>query len=79
MQELGMLLDNVLDQHRPYLSSVDDSRICCVLFHIATPAVADGVDLVRASFSAVQELHASVGSKSFAAHGRDMLDTRKSR
>jgi hypothetical protein len=48
MQELGMLLDNMLDQHRPYLSSVHDSRICCVLFHVATPALADGVDLVRA-------------------------------
>jgi hypothetical protein len=79
MQELGMLLDKILDQHRPYLSSVDDSRICCVLFHVATPAVGDGVDLVRASFSAAQELQASVGSKSFAAHGREMLDTRRRR
>ena len=79
IQGLGMLLNSVFDQHRPYLISVEDSRICCVLFHLATPAVGDGVDLIRASFCAVQELHASVGSKSFAAHGGEMLDVPKRR
>lgn len=77
IQALGMLLEKELDQHRRYLRSVDDSRICCVLFHIATPAVADGVDLVRASFCAAQEIHPSVGSKAFAEHAREMLSTPK--
>lgn len=77
MQALGMLLENVLDQYRPFLRSVYDSRICCVLFHVATPGVADGVDLIRASFCAAQELHPSIGSKIFAEHGREIISTPK--
>jgi hypothetical protein len=72
MQGLGTLLENMLDQHRPYLRSVDDSRICCVLFHVVTPGIGESVDLVRASFTAAQELHPSVGSKTFHEHGQAM-------
>lgn len=69
---LGNLLENELEKQRPYLRSVDDARICCVLFHATTPGVGNDVDLVRASYSAAQELHPSIGSKTFEAHGRDM-------
>jgi hypothetical protein len=72
MPGLGKLLEDELDQHRPYLRSINDPRICCVLFHVATPGVADGVDLLRASFSAAQELHPSIGSKTFQKHGQAM-------
>jgi len=77
VQDLGMLVKNPLDQNGPYLRSVNDSRICCVLFHVSTPAVADGVDLARATFCVLQELHPSVGSKAFMEHGREMLSTPK--
>jgi hypothetical protein len=79
MPGLGTLLDNELDQHRPYLRSIDDPRICCVLFHVATPGVGEGVDLLRASFSAAQELHPSVGSKIFEKHGQAMRTNAKIR
>lgn len=78
MHGLGKLLEDELDRHRPYLRSVDDPRACCVLFHVATPGVVlNGPDLVRASFGAAQELHRSIGSKTFAEHGRAMRDTPK--
>jgi hypothetical protein len=78
IQSLGELVDRELDRHRPYLSSVGDLRICCALFHVATPGVGESVDLLRASFSAVQELHPSIGSKTFAEHVRAMRsDPRK--
>jgi hypothetical protein len=69
IQGLGKLVEQELDQHRPYLTLITDPRICCVLFHVATPGVGDDVDLLRASFSVAQELHPSVGSKTFAEHG----------
>ena len=77
LQGLGALLGEVLDQHRPYFRGIDDPRICCVLFHVATPSVGDGVDLVRASSCAALELHPSVGSKAFAEHGRAILRSSK--
>ena len=74
MNALGDLLKNELDKHRRYLRSVDDPRICCVMFHIATPSVGgENVDLLRASYSVAQELkHPSIGSKTFREHTRDM-------
>jgi hypothetical protein len=72
MPGLGKLLGDQLDEHKPYLRSIDDPRICCVLFHVATPSVADRVDILRASFSAAQELHPSIGSKTFRKHGQAM-------
>jgi hypothetical protein len=72
IQSLGELVDRELDRHRPYLSSVGDPRICCALFHVATPGVGESVDLLRASFAAAQELHPSIGSKTFFEHVRAM-------
>jgi hypothetical protein len=74
LNALGTLLENELDKQRRYLRSVDDPRICCVMFHVATPSVGgENVDLLRASYSVAQELkHPSIGSKIFREHARDM-------
>jgi len=74
MNALGNLLETELDKHRRYLVSVDDPRICCVMFDVATPSAGhQKVDLVRASYSVAQELkHPSIGSKTFKEHARDM-------
>jgi hypothetical protein len=73
LNSLKSLLDNELDKCRPYLHTVVDPRICCVMFHVVTPShVGEGVDLVRASFAVAQELMPSVGSKIFSHHSRDM-------
>jgi hypothetical protein len=76
---LGDLLANQLDKHSRYLRSVDDPRICCVMFHIATPSVGpERVDLLRASYSVAQELkHPSIGSKTFREHALDMRSSPK--
>lgn len=79
MIELGKRLEDEVDKQRPYLRSVADARISCVLFHTATPSVGDGVDLLRASYSAAQELHPSIGSKTFAEHGQAMRSNPKRR
>lgn len=74
MNALGGLLNNELDKHRRYLRSVDNPKICCVMFHAATPSVGgDNVDLLRASYSVAQELkYPSIGSKTFKEHALDM-------
>jgi hypothetical protein len=74
MKALGKLLENELDKHRRYLRSVDDPRICCVVFHVATPCVGgEIVDLARATYSVAQELkHSSIGSRTFREHALDM-------
>lgn len=75
---LRELLEDELDKRRSYLSLVDDQRICCVIFHLATPSLGGGdVDLLRVSFTAAQELKPSVGSKIFEKHVRDMQSTPK--
>jgi hypothetical protein len=79
MIELGKRLEDEVDKQRPYLRSVADARISCVLFHTATPSVGNGVDLLRASYSAAQELHPSIGSKTFAEHGQAMRSNPKRR
>lgn len=79
MNGLRRLLDDELDRQRPYLRSVTDGRISCVLFHAATPSVGEGVDLLRASYSVAQELHPSIGSKTFAEHGQAMRSNPKRR
>lgn len=68
---LGDLVEKELDKHRQYLRSIDDPRICCVMFDIATPSVGgQKVDLLRAYYSVTQELrHPSLGSKVFEQHG----------
>lgn len=79
MNALGDLLQGELDKHKRYLVSVDDPRICCVMFDVATPCVGgESVDLRRASYSVAQELkHPSVGSKAFKDHARDMRSSSK--
>jgi hypothetical protein len=81
MNALGSLLEKELDKHRRYLVSVDDPRICCVMFDVATPSVgSQSVDLVRASYTVAQELkHPSIGSKTFKEHARDMGGRTKQR
>jgi len=79
LNALGDLLENQVDKHRRYLRSVDDPRICCAMFHIATPSVGrEKVDLLRASYSVAQELkHPSIGSKTFRDHALDMRSSPK--
>jgi len=74
MNALRGLLKNELGKHRRYLLSVDDPRICCVMFHAVTPSVGgDNVDVLRVSYSVAQELkHPSIGSKAFREHVLDM-------
>jgi len=73
LSALGRLLEIELERCRPYLNTVHDPRICCVLFHVATPGIGGNkVDLVRASFTVAQELTPSIGSKIFEQHARDM-------
>jgi hypothetical protein len=71
---LGKLLNDELGKHEQYLLSVNDPRICCILFHIATPSVgADGTDLIRASQTLGWDLgHPSIGSQTFLEHVRDV-------
>jgi hypothetical protein len=70
---LGRLLEIELDKCRPYIATVRDPKICCVLFQAATPGLGgDEVDLVRASFTVAQELTPSLGSKIFEQHAQDM-------
>ena len=79
LDALGDLLEKELDKHRPYLRSVDDPRVCCVMFHVATPGVVgQEADLSRVSYAAAQELkHPSVGSKIFKEHALDMRSRAK--
>jgi hypothetical protein len=66
-------LVNWLDENISYFSTFDDPRICCILFHVATPGLGgDEVDLVRSSFTAAIELTPSSGSKIFEQHAHDM-------
>jgi hypothetical protein len=78
MSALGSLVENELDKRRQYLSTVDDPRICCVIFHVTTPGLGGKeVDLVRASSAVAQELTPSLGSKIFEEHAHDMHGTPK--
>jgi hypothetical protein len=79
LNALGHLLEKELDKHRRYLASVDDPRICCVMFDVATPSVGrQNVDLLRAYYSVAQEPnHHSVGSETFKEHARDMRSRAK--
>lgn len=72
LEVLGKLLGSELDRQIAHLVSIDDPRICSVMFHVATPGISEGVDLVRVSCSAAQKLQPSIGSKSFQKHVLDM-------
>lgn len=74
MNELNMLLETEFAKRERYLLSVDDPRICCVMFHVATPSLGgEDVDLVRTSHTLAWDLNrASIGSKTFKEHAQDM-------
>ena len=78
MDDLRKHVESELDKYRPCLATVNDPRICCVIFHLATPGLGGKeVDLVRASLTAGQELTPSLGSRIFETHARDMHSTPK--
>lgn len=72
MNSLEELLENELTKHERYLNSVDDPRICGVIFHVATPGVGgEGVDLERVSQTVGRALkHPSIGTKIFDEHAQ---------
>jgi hypothetical protein len=74
MADLGMLLANELDKYREYLyKRVKDPKICCFLFHFASPGVGKPeVDMLRVSYTAAQELTPSLGSRIFGRLAEDM-------
>ena len=78
MDDLRKHVESELDKYRPCLATVNDPRICSVIFHLATPGLGGKeVDLVRASLTAAQELTPSLGSRIFETHARDMHSTPK--
>jgi hypothetical protein len=78
MEGLRNHFNNWIDSNMPYFATISDPRICCILFHLATPALGDEqVDLARASFAAAVELIPSLGSKIFEQHVHEMRDTPK--
>jgi hypothetical protein len=81
MNELGTVLNDEFAKHEQYLLSIKDPRICCVMFHIATPSVGtEGADLVRASQTIAWDLdHLSVGSTTFREHAEDMISNPRRR
>jgi len=73
LSSLATLLEKELENHYRYLRSVDDPRICGLLFDVATPSNFErGVDLSRASYEIVQELRPSMGSRVLEQHVLDM-------
>jgi hypothetical protein len=80
LNALDTLLQKELENHHRYLRSVDDPRICGVIFHVATPSNFErSVDLCRASYGIAQELKPSAGSRILKEHVLDMRGTAKSR
>jgi len=79
MNALGKLLNDEFSKHVPYLLSINDPRICCVMFHVVTPSVGgEVVDLMRASHTVAWDLdYPSVGSKTFREHAADMCNSPK--
>jgi hypothetical protein len=81
MNSLKHLLDAEFAKREPYLLSLNDPRICCVLFHVATPSLGgEEVDLLRASHTHGWDLdRPSIGSKTFREHAQDMRSTSRTR
>ena len=80
LNALETLLEKELENHSRYLRSVDDARICGIIFHVATPSNFErSVDLSRASYGIVQELNPSAGSSVLQKHVRDVRDAAKNR
>ena len=80
MDALQALLEDEIQKHAGYLRSVDDPRICCVMFHVATPSnFEQSVDVSRASYGVAQELKPSAGSRVLQEHVRAMRDRARTR
>jgi hypothetical protein len=81
INSLKHLLDAEFVKRESYLLSLDDPRICCVLFHIATPSLGEEhMDLMRASHTHAWDLdRPSIGSKTFREHAKDMRSTPRTR
>jgi hypothetical protein len=78
---LNQLLESEFAKRERYILSLKDPRICCVLFHVATPSLGgEVVDLLRASHTLAWDLdHPSIGSKIFREHAQDMRRTARLR
>lgn len=74
MISLNRLLESEFSKREPYLLSLNDTRICCVLFHVAMPSVGgEEVDLLRASHTLAWDLDCrSVGSMIFREHAAEI-------
>jgi len=81
MNSLKPLLDAEFSKRESYLLSLNDPRICCVLFHIATPSLGEEhMDLMRASHTHAWDLdRPSIGSRTFREHAKDMRSTPRMR
>jgi hypothetical protein len=81
MNSLKHLFDAEFAKREPYLLSLNDPRICCVLFHVATPSLGgEEVDLLRASHTHAWDLdRPSSGSETFREHAQDMGSTPRTR
>lgn len=79
LHALEALIEKELENHYRYLRSIDDPRICGIIFHVATPSNFErGVDLSRTSYGVAQELKPSAGSRVLKEHVQDMRDAAKS-
>jgi hypothetical protein len=80
MSALNPLLAGEFAKCEPYLLSLNGARICCVLFHVATPSLGgEEVDLLRASHTLAWDLdRPSVGSRTFREHAKDMRSAARS-
>jgi len=78
---LNRLLESEFAKREPYLLSLKDGRVCCVLFHVATPSLGgEEVDLLRVSHTLAWDLdRPSIGSKIFREHAQDMRSTPRTR
>jgi len=78
---LNRLLESEFAKREPYILSLKDARIYCVLFHVATPSLGGAeVDLLRASHTLAWDLdRPSIGSKIFREHAQDMRSAPRSR
>jgi hypothetical protein len=78
MNAFGRLLNDEFGKHEGYLHSVNDPRICCVMFHAATPGESEEVDLMRVSHTVAWDFdRPSIGSQTFREHAQDMRSSPK--
>jgi hypothetical protein len=78
LDALETLLQKELENHHRYLRSVDDPRICAIIFHVATPCNFErSVDMSRASYEVIQELEHSAGSRVLEQHVQAMRNATK--